>query len=362
MRYPALLSLLFFLFVPPTVHAQVLTALNQRHGPYGLHVDKGSTGLWFQLKKLQTTASVMHTTAHPDDEHAGLLTYLSRGQGARTALLTINRGEAGANATGAELFDALGLVRTEELLRSGQYYGLDDQYFTSLTDYGYSKTLEEALRSWGKEAVLEDMVRIIRMNHPLVVISRFHGSERDGHGHHQAAGGITPEAVNAAGNPLKFPAQIAEEGLRPWTPRKLYQGGVRGNEPYDVALNQAAYDPILGDSYYNFGYYGLSLQRSQTSGRVRMSANPSSLFYKRLFVEEQEKGNDFFVGLDTSISGMYRLFAEKSSAEIKAELLALEKHIENAIEQFHIQSPDSVVVFPRQCLKNRAEIERYGFA
>jgi hypothetical protein len=106
---------------------RVLQRLQDKQGDRALPVDQGATGVWQRLQKLHTTASVLHTTAHPDDEHAGLLTYLSRGVGARTGLLTLNRGEAGANAIGSELFDALGMIRTEELRRAGRYYGLDDQ-------------------------------------------------------------------------------------------------------------------------------------------------------------------------------------------------------------------------------------------
>ena len=105
---------------------------------------------------------MLQTTAHPDDEQAGLLTLLSRGTGTRTALLTLNRGEGGANAAGDELFEGLGLVRTEELVLASRYYALDDLYFTASIDYGFSKTLGEAVRSWDTSAVLSDMVRVIR--------------------------------------------------------------------------------------------------------------------------------------------------------------------------------------------------------
>src|SRR5262249_19476253 len=115
--------------------------------------DRGASGTWQKLLKLRTIGSVMHTTAHPDDEHGGLLAMLSRGQGARVSLLTLTRGEAGDNAIGSELFDALGLIRTEELLRADQYYGVDQQYFTTAIDYGFSKRLEEALMKWGRENV-----------------------------------------------------------------------------------------------------------------------------------------------------------------------------------------------------------------
>src|SRR5438132_8918746 len=154
----------------------------------GLPEDRGAAGTWQKLLKLQTTASALHTTAHPDDEHGGLLTMLSRGQGVRLALLTLNRGESGDNAIGSELFDGLGLIRTEELLEADRYYGVDDQYFTTVIDYGFSKRLEEALVKWGRENVLRDVVRVIRTERPRVVIERFQGNERDGHGNHQPAG------------------------------------------------------------------------------------------------------------------------------------------------------------------------------
>src|SRR2546421_5665642 len=177
--------------------------------------DKGAAGTWQKLRKLQTTASAMHTTAHPDDEHGGMLAMLSRGQGARVSLLTLNRGEGGDNAIGPELFDAVGLIRTEELLVADRYYGVDRQYFTSVVDYGFSKRLDEALEKWGRDTVMRDVVRIIRTERPLVMISRFQGNARDGHGNHQAAGLITQEAFKAAGDPSWFPEQL-RDGLRTW--------------------------------------------------------------------------------------------------------------------------------------------------
>jgi LmbE family N-acetylglucosaminyl deacetylase len=188
--------------------------------------DRGVTGTWQKLLKLQTTASVLHTTAHPDDEHGGVLTRLSRGHGARVALLTLTRGESGDNAIGPELFDALGLIRTEELRRADEYYGVDRQYYTSAIDYGFSKRLDEALEKWGRENVLREIVRVIRVERPLVLISRFQGNERDGHGNHQAAGLLTRQAYDAAGDPSMFADQIAA-GVRVWQPLKLYIGGMR---------------------------------------------------------------------------------------------------------------------------------------
>src|SRR3954469_3609403 len=243
--------------------------------------DTGASGTWQRLLKLQTTASAMHTTAHPDDEHGGVLAQLSRGQGARVALMTLNRGESGDNAIGSELFDAVGLIRTEELLMAGRYYGLDRQYFTTVIDYGFSKRLEEALVKWGRENVLRDMVRIIRIDRPLVLIARFQGNSRDGHGNHEAAGILTQEAYRVAGDPAIFPEQI-REGLRPWQPLKLYMGGVRENEDWTLRVDTGEYSPWLGDSYQAFSRIGLSLQRSQNGGRLNAQPGPAVSYYKRL--------------------------------------------------------------------------------
>src|SRR5450759_454877 len=139
-----------------------------------LPANRGSAALWQSLKKLHTRASLMMVTAHPDDEDGGMLTYESRGQGARVSLLTLNRGEGGANVMSSDYFDALGLVRTEELLAAGRYYGVD-QYWTRVIDYGFSKTMAESIEHWTRERVLGDVVRVVRMVRPLVITSVFVG-------------------------------------------------------------------------------------------------------------------------------------------------------------------------------------------
>lgn len=334
---------------------RVLTISMDTGGGPGLDVDRGSVGLWQRLQKLRTTASALHTTAHPDDEHAGLLTYLSRGVGARTALLSLNRGEAGANAIGPELFDALGLIRTEELRLSSRYYALDDQYYSVAIDYGYSKTLDESLRSWDRDTLLGDMVRVLRLNRPMVVISRFHGSERDGHGNHQAVGGLTPDAVLAAADPTMFPEQIASEGLRPWTVRKLYRGGVREEEPWHVHMDAGRYSPWLGTTYQNFGAYGLSLQRSQTSGRMRGRMGPAPYYYEHLHEGADGVEEGFFDGLDTSISGIFALTGETPPAGSVELAKAIEGHVEDAIMAYDVSAPALVAADLAQGLqKTRA--------
>ncbi|HSB75885.1 MAG TPA: PIG-L family deacetylase, partial [Terriglobales bacterium] len=126
-----------------------------------LPVDRGAAALWQSLQKLHTRASLIMVTAHPDDEDGGMLTYESRGKGAHVTLLTLNRGEGGANVMSPDYFDALGLVRTEELLAADRYYGVQ-QFWTPVCDYGFSKTKQEALDKWGHDRVLANVVRVIR--------------------------------------------------------------------------------------------------------------------------------------------------------------------------------------------------------
>ncbi|MDE2874119.1 MAG: PIG-L family deacetylase [Gemmatimonadota bacterium] len=328
-----------------------------------LHPNRGAAGAWHSIRKLATTASILHITAHPDDEHAGMLTLASRGWGARTALLSLNRGEGGANAIGPELFDALGLIRTRELVLSGRYYGLDDLYFTTAVDYGYSKSVEEAFRNWDREAVLEDMVRVIRLNRPLVVVSRFHGTRRDGHGHHHVAGLLTPEAVEAAADPERFPGQIEREGLRPWRVLRVFRGGLRVDEPHDVVVDADVYSALLGTSYQRWASVGLSRQRSQTSGRVRGGGgrvyryerlgNGDSIrdgtrnagFVGRFGAEVADNvhAEDFFAGMDTSLPGLLALSRETPGTAITQAMSEIQALVEGIMGDFDFTAPEKSV-------------------
>src|SRR5215471_5590774 len=217
MRVPRILTL-FPAFAVMFAGAIILVHADDHALP--IDPDRGTAGLTRHLKELRTRASILHVTAHPDDEDGGMLAYETRGVGARGALFTLNRGEGGQNAMSTDLYDALGLVRTEELLAAGRWYGVD-QYFSRAIDFGFSKTREEALEKWDHDRVLSDAVRVIRMVRPLVVTSVFSGNPTDGHGQHQIAGQMAQEAYLAAGDPTKFPEQI-REGLRPWSPLKVY--------------------------------------------------------------------------------------------------------------------------------------------
>jgi LmbE family N-acetylglucosaminyl deacetylase len=278
--------------------------------------ETGAAGLKLMLRRLQTTARLMQVDAHPDDEDGGMLTLEARGKGVSTLLMTLNRGEGGQNKLGSNLFDVLGVVRTLEVLAADRYYGVE-QRFSRVADFGYSKTPEETFQKWqGHDIALADIVRVVRTFRPDVLIARFSGTERDGHGHHQASAILTKEAFRAAADPKRFPEQIAE-GLQPWQPKKLYLGNVCGFgastcDPanYTVKLNTGKEDPLLGESYVQFAVEGLRHQESQALGGVSIPKGDRFAYYKLVdSVVESLKDRDgheqdFFDGIDTTLPGL----------------------------------------------------------
>ena len=332
--------------------------------------DEGAVALAQTLKKLGTRASLMLIVAHPDDEDGGMLTYESRGQGARVAMLTLNRGEGGQNLMSADFEDALGLVRTQELLAADRYMGVD-QMFGTVVDYGFSKTKEEAFAKWGRERVLYDVVRAVRLNRPLVVAGVFVGGVTDGHGHHQVSGELAQEMLAMAGDPKVFPDQIAQ-GLAPWTPLKVYArvpfAKVTKDGMYDYATNkylptrfynyvtktwsteipkanvvvpEGEYSKLLGMSYVQFARKGLALQKTQIGGNVRLApAGKYDVGYtrygSRVNVPEQETG--FFEGVDVTLAGMASLAPD--AAFLPAELARIQELVARAAAEFSMEAPE----------------------
>lgn len=316
--------------------------------------DSGVAGLKEALLRLHTTARLLHTTAHPDDEDGAMLTLESRGKGVSAVLLTLNRGEGGQNKVGSNLFDVLGVLRTLELTAADRYYGVE-QRFTRVADFGFSKNADETFQKWqGHDVVLGDMVRVIRTFRPDVLVSRFGGTERDGHGNHQASGKISLEAFRAAADPARFPEQL-KEGLLPWQAKKLYVDNVcpfRSNEcdpkNYTIKLSTGDADPALGMSYAQFAMLGLKHQLSQGAGGWSIDAGPHYAFYKLIdsvlpnTTDASGHEKDYFDGIDTSLPGLAgRLGAEQSKAPyLRPALVKLEQAI-NAATAAVNQNPQS---------------------
>src|SRR5581483_4645742 len=164
------------------------------------------------------TGSVLMIAAHPDDENTALLAYLARGRKVRTGYLSLTRGEGGQNLIGSEQGDALGIIRTQELLAARRIDGAE-QFFSRAIDFGFTKTSKEALDKWGHDKILSDVVWVIRRFRPDVIILRFSGTPRDGHGHHQASAILGKEAFSAAADPAKFPEQL--RWVEPWQAKRL---------------------------------------------------------------------------------------------------------------------------------------------
>ena len=156
------------------------------------------------LDKLQVVGSVLYVAAHPDDENTAALTYFSKGRKLRTGYLALTRGGGGQDLIGPELDDSLAAIRTQELLAARRVDG-GEQYFTRAVDFGFSKTTEESLTIWGKEAVLSDVVWVLRKFRPDVIVTRFSPTANAGHGHHSASVALALEAFKAAADPTRFP-------------------------------------------------------------------------------------------------------------------------------------------------------------
>jgi LmbE family N-acetylglucosaminyl deacetylase len=270
--------------------------------------DRGHAGLEQDIKRLQTTASVMMIVAHPDDEDGALLTYLSRGLGVRCILLTLTRGEGGQNAMSADSYDALGLIRTNELLKAGEYYGVKQLWGTE-ADFGFSKTQEEAFAKWSHDRVLYDAVLAVRRERPQIIVSTFVGGITDGHGHHQVSGEIAQEVFKAAGDPKVFPEQLGGN-LQIWNPLAVYSmvpfAPVKDGKMFDYATGKWAQarfknyvtgewtndvpsadvkmevgrlDPVLGRSYVQIAREGWGQQKSQNGGANPTLSGPAATNY-----------------------------------------------------------------------------------
>ena len=322
--------------------------------------ETGAAGMKLMLRHLQTTGRLMQVDAHPDDEDGGMLTLEARGKGVATVLMTLTRGEGGQNKLGSNLFDVLGVVRTLEVLAADRYYGVE-QRFSRVADFGYSKTSEETFQKWqGHDIALADIVRVVRTFRPDVLVARFSGTERDGHGHHQASAILTKEAFRAAADPSRFPEQI-REGLQPWQPKKLYIGNVCGfgastcdSANYTVKLNTGKEDPLLGMSYVQFAVEGLRHQESQGLAGVSVPKGDRFAFYKLVdSVVESPKDSDgheqdFFDGIDTSLmsrlgeQGRKILWLRNTFEEIQRKIDEAEKATDPAAMERALDAADAL--------------------
>ncbi len=338
--------------------------------------DRGAAALEQSLKRQQTTASLMMIVAHPDDEDGALLTYLSRGLGVRTILLTLTRGEGGQNAMSVDADDALGLIRTNELLRADEYYGTKQLWGTE-ADFGFSKTQEESFAKWGHDRVLYDAVLAVRRERPQIIVSTFVGAVSDGHGHHQVSGEIAQEVFKAAADPTVFPDQL-KDGLQPWQPLAVYsmvpfapitEKGMldyatgkwapahfknyvtgewtEGALSADVTIPVGNLDPTLGRSYVQIAREGWGQQKTQNNGANPALSGPATTSYHLWAVASEAAAkpgtiatnDDLFhnskVQIDTSVAGL----AHFAGPDVPEDLADTLRKIEASIQQIESKCP-----------------------
>ncbi|HKQ18640.1 MAG TPA: PIG-L family deacetylase, partial [Candidatus Eisenbacteria bacterium] len=223
------------------------------------------------LQKLRVLGSVLYVAAHPDDENTALITYLESDRLLRVGYLSMTRGSGGQNLLGTETGEALGVIRTQELLAARRLDGAE-QFFTRAMDFGYSKTADETMAIWGHDRVLSDVVWVIRKFRPDVIVTRFPPDERGGHGHHQASAILAREAFEAAADSTRFPAQLGAR-VRPWRAKRVLWNVFRVDPatrdpklPKLLTVDVGAYNALLGRSYTELSAASRSMHKSQGFG------------------------------------------------------------------------------------------------
>jgi LmbE family N-acetylglucosaminyl deacetylase len=302
--------------------------------------ERGHVALGLALRHLANTGILLHTTAHPDDENNGLLVKLNRGEGYRTALATATRGNGGQNEIGPELFEALGVLRTEELAALHRFDGAE-QYFTRAVDFGFSFSIDETYEKWGKDEITGDFVRLIRTVRPDVVITLFPSGAGGGQ-HHQAAAVLTHDAVKVSGDPAKYPEQL-RDGLRPWQPKKFYYftgfGPLASEDTGNFTrTNLAVYDPLLGKTYAEIGTESRSMHKCQGMAQLLALPGPASTAYR--LVEStisgamQREDRDLFDGVDHSIEALAAFAGPQAPKELTDALSSIASAVADAQKKF----------------------------
>jgi LmbE family N-acetylglucosaminyl deacetylase len=267
-----------------------------------LNAQLSSAEILQKLQRLGNTASVLYIAAHPDDENTRLLSYLSRELHVRTAYLSLTRGDGGQNLIGSETEEALGLIRTQELLAARKIDGAQ-QFFTRAFDFGYSKNPEETFSIWNRDSVLHDVVWVIRNFKPDIIITRFPTTGEGGHGHHTASAILAVDAFKAAADPKKFPRQLKH--VETWQSKKLFWNNfmpsrdVTTNTKGMIKMDVGAFNQNLGLSIGEIASMSRSQHKSQGFG-VKMQRGEILEYFTQLAGDTAR--NTIFDGVSTSWS------------------------------------------------------------
>jgi LmbE family N-acetylglucosaminyl deacetylase len=287
-----------------------------------------------EIKKLNVVTNVLYVAAHPDDENTRLIAWLENEKLARTAYLSLTRGDGGQNLVGTEKGDAMGVLRTQELLEARKIDGAE-QFFSRAVDFGYSKTADETLEIWDKQAILADVVYTIRKFRPDVIITRFPPDKRAGHGHHTASALLAEEAFKLAADYKAFPEQFEYVDIwqakrilwntSVWWDKQLPEKAAKADDY--IKINIGAYNETLGLSYSEIASDSRSQHKSQGFGSARARGN--KLEYLK-HTDGEKANSDLFEGINTTWSRI------NGSEKIQEKLNSI-------IETFDINQPSSSV-------------------
>ncbi len=294
-----------------------------------MHAQQNAASIYAGIKKLGVMGSVLYIAAHPDDENNSFLPYLTKEKNYRTAYLSLTRGDGGQNLIGKEQGIELGLIRTQELLAARRIDGAE-QYFSTAYEFGFSKSADEALTIWDHQKVLSDVVWVIRQYQPDIIITRFPGDARAGHGHHAASSIIANEAYFAAADPTKFPEQL-KKGVTVWKAKRILWntfnfGSVNTTSNNQFKIEVGGYNVIEGKSYGEIGAEARTMHKSQGEGRPRRRGASYEFFET---TGGEAPVNDLMDGIDISWSRL-------GAASIQTE-------VNNLVKQFQIDQPSSIV-------------------
>jgi LmbE family N-acetylglucosaminyl deacetylase len=267
-----------------------------------------SSEIYEAVQKLNVLGSVLYIAAHPDDENTRLISYMSNEVKARTAYLSLTRGDGGQNLIGPEIRELLGVIRTQELLAARRIDG-GEQRFTRANDFGYSKHPDETLEIWNKADVLSDVVWAIRTFKPDIIINRFdHRTPGKTHGHHTSSAMLSMDAFDLANDASKYSSQL--ELTQTWQPQRLFfntswwfYGSQEKFEKADKSnmlnFDIGVYYPTKGMSNNEVASLASSQHLCQGFGRLSQRGTQQE-YIEFLKGDPLNDNNEIFGGIDTS--------------------------------------------------------------
>lgn len=263
--------------------------------------------IYRDLKKLNFLGTVLYVAAHPDDENTRLISYFSNKTHAQTYYLALTRGDGGQNLLGSDLKEALGIIRTQELLKARSIDG-GHQRFTRAIDFGYSKSPQETLKIWNKDSILHDMVWTIRNLKPDIIINRFdHRTPGTTHGHHTASAMLSLEAFDMAANTNQYIHQL--KSTQTWQPKRLFfntswwfygsrEAFKKADKSNLMSFDIGEYYPDLGLSNSEIASQSRSQHKSQAFGNTPKRGK--ELEYLEIIKGDLPQSQNIFEGIDTS--------------------------------------------------------------